>query len=126
MNRRSIAGGAMAASAGLLIVVYKFSPSQYGFYPHCPFNAATHLLCPGCGATRALHSLLHGDFRGALHYNGMFTVLAPFLLAWLAFFCYHVLRYDRSPSLAVPRGVAIGSGIAVLLFTIGRNTIWGL
>jgi uncharacterized protein DUF2752 len=123
MNRRVFAGLAMAAFAALAIVVYNFSPSEYGFYPRCPLYAATHLLCPGCGATRAFYAMLHGDFRAALHYNALFTLLAPFLLAWFAFWCYGMMRYDRVPRLAIPRGVTIGLGIAAVLFTIARNTI---
>ena len=123
MNRRVLAGLAMAAFAALAIMVYNFSPSEYGFYPRCPFYAATHLLCPGCGATRAFYSMLHGDFRAALHYNALFTVLAPFLLAWLAFWCYGIMRYDRLPRVVIPRGVVVGVGIAAVLFTIARNTI---
>lgn len=117
-------GIAMGAFALALAVVYNFSPNEYGFYPRCPFYAATHLLCPGCGATRALYSVLHGNFGAALHYNAFFTLLLPALLAWLAFCCYRVMRYDRFPRLALPRSVMVGLGMVALLFTIGRNTIF--
>ncbi len=123
MSRRTIAGAAMGAFALLILVVYNFSPSEYGFYPRCPFYAATHLLCPGCGATRALYSLLHGDFRAALHYNALFTLLAPVGGAWLAFCCYRLVRYDRFPRLALPPSAMFGLGVAVVFFTIARNTI---
>jgi Protein of unknown function (DUF2752) len=123
MNKRTMAGAAMGAFALLMLVVYNFSPSEYGFYPRCPLYAATHLLCPGCGATRALYSLLHGDLSAAMHYNALFTLLAPFFLAWFVFCCYRVMRYDHLPRIAVPRGVMVGLGVAVLLFAIGRNTI---
>jgi hypothetical protein len=123
-NRKIIAGAAMGALSLIMAVVYNFSPSQYGFYPRCPFYAATHLLCPGCGATRALYSILHGDLRTALHYNALFTVLAPVLLAGFAFCCYRVMRHDRFPRLVVPHSVMVGLGIVALLFAIGRNTIF--
>jgi hypothetical protein len=36
--------------------------------------------CPGCGMTRALYSLLHLDFRTALHFNfGVFVLLPLFI-----------------------------------------------
>jgi len=95
MNRRIFAGLAMGAFAALAIVVYNFSPGDYGFYPRCPLYAVTHLLCPACGATRAFYAMLHGDLRGAWHYNALFTALAPFLLAWFAFWCYGMMRYYR-------------------------------
>lgn len=117
-------GAAMGAFVLLLAVIYHFSPSEYGFYPRCPFYAATHLLCPGCGATRALYSLLHGKFSEALHYNALFTALVPFFVVWFAFWCYAVLRYDRWPRFAMPRAAALGLGIAAVLFAIARNSIF--
>ena len=123
MNTRVLAGVAMAVFAALVTVVYNFSPNDYGFYPRCPLYAATHLLCPGCGGTRAFYAMLHGDFRTALHYNALFTLLAPFLLGWFAFGCYGMMRYDRVPRLVIPRGVIVGLGIAAVLFMIARNTI---
>ena len=115
-----------AGLASALIVVYSFSPRDYSFYPRCPFYTATHLLCPGCGATRALDSLLHGDWAGALHSNAMFTLLVPVFLGWFVFCCYHTMRYDRFPRLIVPRGVWLGAGIVVLLFTVARNTLFAI
>lgn len=42
-------------------------------------------LCPGCGGTRALVSLLHLDFSRAFHYNEAFTCgLYPALFLFFA------------------------------------------
>lgn len=122
MKPRLMTAAAMLAFAGSLIVVYNFPPGRYGFYPRCPIYAATRLLCPGCGATRALYELLHGNLAGALHYNAMFTLLAPFLLAGWVFCCYKIMRYDRFPRPRFSRAAIAALGLAVLLFTIGRNT----
>lgn len=123
MKQKLITVAAGALFLLCLAVVYNFPPTQYSFYPRCPLYTATHWLCPGCGSTRALYALLHGDWRSALHYNAMFTLLAPFVLAWMGYCSYRVMRYDRLPRLAIPRGIAIGTGIVVLLFTIARNTL---
>ncbi len=48
------------------------------FYPPCVFHSLTGLQCPGCGTTRALHHLLHGDIVGAFHLNAMLFVVVPF------------------------------------------------
>jgi hypothetical protein len=124
MKLRWTTGSLAAVVLAALAVVYNFSPSQYSFYPRCLFYTATHWLCPGCGSTRALYSLLHGDWRAALHYNAMFTLLAPVLLAWSIYCFYHAMRYDRLPRVAIPRSVMIGMVAAVLLFTITRNTLF--
>ena len=55
-------------------MVYFFNPSAYGFYPVCQFHRLTGLNCPGCGATRALYAVLHGNFSTALRDNALFIV----------------------------------------------------
>src|ERR1700761_7382729 len=64
-----------AATAGVAAGVYFFNPSAYGFYPVCQFHQLTGLNCPGCGATRALYALLHGDILLALRDNALVLVL---------------------------------------------------
>jgi Protein of unknown function (DUF2752) len=116
--------GAMWAGAtfAILAVVYAFPPDKYSFYPRCPFYAVTHLLCPGCGGTRALYEMLHLNLAGALHYNALVTVLAPMVLVWLAWSCYQALRYDRSLEIPWPRTMALSLGVASVLFAVIRDT----
>jgi hypothetical protein len=59
-------------------ILYRFDPATVHFYPPCIFHAMTGLQCPGCGTTRALHHLLHGDVAGAFHLNAMLFVIVPF------------------------------------------------
>src|SRR5436305_12157255 len=106
MNPRSFTGISAAAVLSCLAIVYRFPPTEYSFYPRCPIYLTTHLLCPGCGSTRALHALLHFDIQSALHYNVLFTLLFPAACLWLGFICYRTMRYDRFPKLAFPRSVA--------------------
>jgi hypothetical protein len=124
MKLRAFTGLAMLAVLGGLIVVYRFAPTEYSFYPRCPIYLTTHWLCPGCGSTRALHALLHGDVSAALHFNALFTLLSPIVLAWLVFCCYRVMRYDRFPSVAMPRPVVATLVVMVVLFTVVRNTVF--
>src|SRR5579859_5715880 len=66
-------GGVMAA--GVCVTLYFFNPSQYHIYPVCAFHEMTGLNCPGCGATRGLYALLHGDFLAAVRDNALFIFL---------------------------------------------------
>jgi hypothetical protein len=59
---------------GVATMVYFFNPSAYGFYPVCQFHRLTGWNCPGCGATRALYALLHGNFSAALRDNALAVV----------------------------------------------------
>ncbi|MEO5628158.1 MAG: DUF2752 domain-containing protein, partial [Thermomonas sp.] len=46
-------------------------------------HALSGWYCPGCGSTRALHALLHGDLPQALAMNPLLVIAMP-LLAWMA------------------------------------------
>jgi hypothetical protein len=124
MKLRLTTGASAIAFLCALGVVYKFSPTEYAFYPRCIIYSTTHWLCPGCGSTRALHALLHLDWQGAFHYNALFTVLAPPALLWLSFCVYRVMRYGQFPRVMVPRRLNAGLIAVVLLFTVARNTLF--
>jgi hypothetical protein len=76
--RYSISVSAAIVAAAAAFVLYRFDPAQVSFYPQCVFHAVTGWQCPGCGTTRALHHLLHGDVAGAFRLNPMLFALAPF------------------------------------------------
>ena len=67
---------AVVAMVGLggLAVVFFFNPTRYHFYPTCAFHRLTGLNCPGCGMTRALYALLHGDILTALRDNALLVL----------------------------------------------------
>jgi hypothetical protein len=75
-TERFFAGSAVLVGIIGLIVIRQNDPVTAGFFPQCPLHAMTGLNCPGCGMTRGIHSLLHGDFLSALHFNA----LLPFVL----------------------------------------------
>ena len=74
-----VALAGVAAAAGLL---YGLPPTEGSLYPRCLFHALTGLHCPGCGTTRCLHALLHGDVRGAAAQNVLTLILLPFAGWW--------------------------------------------
>lgn len=65
------------------LLVQYFSASILSF--PCIFHKITGLYCAGCGGTRALISLFHGDIIKAIHLNSLLMVLLP-----VALYCYLV------------------------------------
>jgi hypothetical protein len=63
-----------------LVVFYVFDPETHAFFPRCMFYVLTGFKCPGCGTQRAIHSLLHLNFRQAFSYNALMLLLVPYIL----------------------------------------------
>jgi hypothetical protein len=108
------------AIVGAGAVLFFFNPSTNGFYPVCQFHKATGLNCPGCGATRALYALLHGNFPRALKDNALFIFSLAALAArgaWLA------ARYflHKSTGQFLPPAILWGFFAIALVFTVARN-----
>lgn len=97
----------LLAGAGLALL-YAFDPSAAGnYFPKCPSYWWFGVYCPGCGITRALHALLHGQWAQAFAYNPLAILVAPLLL-WMAFkpaWIYHPL----APKIAF--AVLVGYGV---------------
>jgi hypothetical protein len=94
-----------------LALLYVFDPSAAGnFFPKCPSYAFLGLYCPGCGITRALHALLHGQWAQAMAYNPLAMLTAPLLL-WMVFkpaWLYHPI----TPKIAF---------VVLVLYAVLRN-----
>ena len=109
----------LAAASGYLLL---FEPGKSGFFLACPFRKITGFTCPGCGSTRALHRLIHGDVIAAFQFNPLFVLALPLLL-------YVLVRYTDTAI----RGKALNPKklnakyiwvlfVVILSFWIFRNT----
>jgi hypothetical protein len=81
----------------------------------CSFRARTGLPCLGCGGTRALESMRHGDWRGALAANplGAFVGVALWLLA-----------AGGAAATATGRAVFVKAALAVLAALAPGAFVW--
>jgi len=102
--------------------LYIFEPGKSGFFPGCPFRALTGFTCPGCGSTRGLHRLLHGDVIAAFEFNPLMILSLPVLF-------YALVRYtsaawgDRPLKWNQPDVKYLWVLLAVVLsFWVFRNT----
>ncbi len=69
----------------LAVIYFALDPAGFSFFPKCPFYWLTGYKCPGCGSQRAVHDLLHLNFRGAFHENPLLVISIPYILGGFAF-----------------------------------------
>lgn len=82
MLQSILQNGRLLLITGLLVIYLVLDPAQ-PFFPKCPVLWLTGWKCPGCGAQRALHQLLHGNLTEAIHLNALFVMACPYLLLGL-------------------------------------------
>lgn len=88
---------------------------------NCVFRQVTGLYCPGCGGTRMVRDLLHGDFFSAPRYNPLLFSLVLYLaVAWIL---YHVFAFSgRAYYRAIVNRRALWLILCVtLVFALTRN-----
>ena len=95
-------------------------PSEYGVFPPCQFHEWTSLFCPGCGATRAVHFLLQGDWKASLHYNPLVIVFLPALLLLLGQWVYEIF-YRKNVHYSLQAKFYLGLAVVVIAFFVLRN-----
>ncbi len=121
-KRQMMAALLWATLAAGAVYLYLFEPGKSGFFPACPFRMLTGFNCPGCGSTRGLHRLLHGDVVAAFEFNPLLIISLPFLL-------YALMRYTSAALRGQPlnwnrlNARYISTLIVVIIsFWIFRNT----
>lgn len=82
LSGRALAWPLAVAGIGVAGTTYiaLHNPHLQGATYLCPLYAATGYYCPGCGGTRAVYDLAHGDVASALSMNPLFTIAAPILI----------------------------------------------
>ncbi|HHT51189.1 MAG TPA: DUF2752 domain-containing protein [Eubacteriaceae bacterium] len=63
------------------IFIYFSDPLKGPILP-CIFNRLTGYYCPGCGMSRAVHYLLHFNFKEAIKYNVLIFIIPPLLAVY--------------------------------------------
>jgi len=111
----------LAVIAGIIALFFLVSPEKKGIYPECVFHSLTGYYCPGCGSQRALHSLLHLDFKGVVSNNILF-------LPGLVVMCYGIAipeinrRFNKNyKNFLYNKWTPLWIFVIIILFAVLRN-----
>jgi hypothetical protein len=118
---RGAALAGVAGMSGAAFAVAYFNPTTAGFFPVCPLLSLTGLACPGCGMTRGLHALLHGDVSGALGYNLLLPAIL-FFFGYLFVSLFLTFARGRGLNFKLFNGKVLWGFFAfALVFSVVRN-----
>jgi len=108
-----------AAGLAAAVTLATVDPNEPGHYPSCPFLSLTGLFCPGCGALRSIHAILHGDLTEAVVRSPLTVIAIPYLLlAWVTWGL-------RSLGRRVPRSTSLPAWVlwALLVLVVGFGVL---
>ncbi|MFI7518279.1 DUF2752 domain-containing protein [Micromonospora globbae] len=92
--------------------------------PSCVLKLTTGLDCPGCGGTRALWYVVHGDIPAAARHHFVFVFALPFLAYLFVAWAGRQAFGWRLPELRFSGKVIGGFLAAWLAFSVLRNLPW--
>ena len=86
------------------------------------FYQITGFYCSGCGASRALRSVIHLDFYQALRYNAIFTLALPLIAVYFGALVLSYIRFGKDKiSEKIPMKIIWVFIAVAVLYGILRN-----
>ncbi len=90
----------------------------------CAFKAITGYDCPGCGGTRMVYYLLHGNLGEAARHHVIALIAVPVVVYYFVAWAARRVSALRLPIPHIP-GKAWGAYLAAwLVFSVARNLPW--
>ena len=106
------------------VALFFLNPSEHSFFPKCALYMATGFSCPGCGSTRALYQLTHGDVLEAMRLNPGLMALITLGITDYVRFVVSVIRGNPFQTL-FGRLKLLGALMGVMLvYGVIRNLPW--
>ncbi len=87
------------------------------------FYKITGYKCPGCGMTRVIISLMHGDILGAIRQNIAVFLMLPIGVWFIVLRISRFLKYGSTKITTLENVLLWGMVVLLLCFGIIRNII---
>lgn len=119
--RGMIVWGLPAVILAAVLILLVRNPGEDGLIP-CAFYGMTGYYCTGCGATRALYALLHGNLLPAFSFNLFLMIWLPLpAYAMLEYWLRRLLRRPVLPRIKGWRWIFILMAATSVIFLVLRN-----
>ncbi len=121
VGRLAAPAGVTAAILAATAFVAANNPHTTRLSPGCIMLQASGFYCPGCGGTRAVYDLVHGDIAAAARMNALVTFLVvPLGVLALAYWVLRAGGWIRW-QVRLPLWTAYAAVAFMLAFTVVRN-----
>ena len=108
------------------VALFFLNPSEHSFFPKCALYMATGFSCPGCGSTRALYQLTHGDVLEAMRLNPGLIALITLGITDYVRFVVSVIRGNPFQTLFRRLKLLGALMVVMLVYGVIRNLPWPL
>ena len=106
-----------------LIVLYFFDPAtSSNIYPPSLSREWGGVYCAGCGTLRALHQLLHGNWRTAFRLNPLILIFIPYFFYWIIPYFYKYFYEIKMYEIKYKKEQILMFSVITLIYGILRNT----
>lgn len=123
-QKERLAGEARIFTCVLLAgFFYYFAVAIVKINVPCVFHELTGLLCPGCGITRMILSILRLDFYAAYGYNKCIFVTIPIIAYVFISSEINYVKNGRRTLCGAAKYAAAAECILLLVFGVVRNLI---
>jgi len=106
----------------ILALIYAINPaSGKSPFPPCVIYKLTGLFCAGCGATRALHEVLHFRFYEAFMLNPLFIILLPLITYIIISYLVNLFFSKKIlPKIKVNAACGYGAVFVIIFYSLLR------
>ncbi|MCM1157363.1 MAG: DUF2752 domain-containing protein [Bacteroidales bacterium] len=113
----------ITSGLAVLIMFILMLLQRYGVLPYvpCGIHAVLHMYCPGCGGTRAVFALLHGQLLQSLYYNPAVVLGAVLVIYYETGVLVTLIKKNGKRYYYPKGGLAYGYIFVIAVFTVVRN-----